>query len=119
MGIAMGRNPNGAVRDIARRYGSLNLVPAAMVGLAVTLTVTSSLAVAGAITGWGLVFAGAAALVLWPQVADLVVARRTAAAASDEPEPLLDLEWAGIDRPLTDAELREIDARLGLEEVPA
>jgi branched-chain amino acid transport system permease protein len=118
MGIAMGRNPNGAVRDISGRYGSLTLVPIALLGMAVSLVVAASLAVTDVLTGWGLLFAGVAALVIWPQAADLVVARRNAGARAED-EEAAPLEWAGIERPLTAAEVRELDSILGLEEVPA
>jgi branched-chain amino acid transport system permease protein len=110
MGVALGRNPNGAVRDIGDRYAVLGEVPAALGGLVVSLVVVCALAIADAITGWGLVFGGVAALVVWPQVAEGVVRRRT---------PKRDgLEWAGIDRPLTDAEVRGLDEALGLASDP-
>ena len=70
------------------------------------------LAVTGAITGWGLVFGAVGALVVWPQVAEAVVRRRAAEAE------LPPLEWAGIDRALTAAEVRELDAALGLAADP-
>jgi hypothetical protein len=56
-------------------------------------------------------------MVVWPQAAEIVVARRSSQEVAAEKAS--SLEWAGIDRPLTDAELREIDSILGLEEVPA
>jgi hypothetical protein len=56
-------------------------------------------------------------MVVWPQAADIIVARRST--AEGVTEEASSLEWAGIDRPLTDAEVREIDSILGLEEVPA
>ena len=112
MGIALGRNPNGAVRDIGARYSVLSLVPAALAGLVVSLLAVCVLAVTGAITGWGLVFGAVGALVVWPQVAEAVVRRRT-------PKPeVLSLERAGIDRVLTPAEVRELDATLGLAADP-
>jgi branched-chain amino acid transport system permease protein len=117
MGIAMGRNPNGAVRDIAGRYGVLTLVPVALVGMTASLAIAASLAVTGVLSGWGLVFAGVIALVVWPQAAEVVVARRTPAEINAEADT--SLEWAGILRPLTAVELREIDAELGLEDVSA
>jgi branched-chain amino acid transport system permease protein len=111
MGIALGRNPNGAVRDIWERYAILRDAPVALAGLVASLLLAAGLAVGGALTGWGLVFAALAALVVWPQVATAMVARAT---PSDAAQPL---EWAGVDRPLTTDELRELDAALGLEEV--
>lgn len=113
MGIAMGRNPNGAVRDISQRYGVLKEVPVALGGLLATVTVASALAVGGAIDGWTLTIVLAIAMVVWPQGAEVVVARRNPKETGEG------LEWAGWERPLSAEELRVIDARLGLEEVPA
>jgi branched-chain amino acid transport system permease protein len=109
MGIALGRNPNGAVRDIASRFRILQEVPAALVGLAVSLAVACGLALSDALTGWGLTFVGLASLVVWPQVAEIVVARRRPREAP------LALEWAGLDEPLTDDQVRRIDASLGID----
>jgi branched-chain amino acid transport system permease protein len=114
MGVALGRNPNGAVRDIASSYAVLREVPAALVGLLASVALAAGLAVGDAITGWGLTFALAAALVVWPQVAEQIVARRRPTEVAELP-----LEWAGLEAPLTEEQVRAIDARLGLEEVPA
>ncbi|MET0902825.1 MAG: ABC transporter permease [Acidimicrobiales bacterium] len=110
MGVALGRNPNGAVRDIGARYAVLREVRFALVGLVVSLVVVSGLAVAGSITGWGLLFSAVAALVIWPLVAEATIRRRV------EKPPAL--EWAGIDRVLTVSEVRELDAALGLSGDP-
>jgi len=109
MGVALGRNPNGAVRDISRGYGVLAHVPAALAGLLVTLVAAIALALAGAITGWALTFTAVAALVVWPQVGELVAARRQPRAVARP------LEWAGIHDELTDDDLRRLDVALGLE----
>ncbi len=111
MGVALGRNPNGAVRDIAARYGILRDVPATAWGLAASLLVAAALTVAGPLTGWGLVFATVVALVVWPGVADVVASRRE---PHDRETPL---EWAGLREPLGDDELRQIDAALGIDSV--
>ena len=108
MGVALGRNPNGAVRDIGSRYEVLGAVPFTVVGLVASLVALAGLTVADVLTGWGLLFGATLALVVWPQVAEVVVRRRAPRVERQ------DLEWAGIDRALTDAELREIDAHLGL-----
>jgi branched-chain amino acid transport system permease protein len=112
MGVALGRNPNGAVRDIGEGYAVLREVPITIAGLVTSLAVVAGLAVADVITGWGLVFGAVAALVLWPLVAEAVVRRRRPEAEAPS------LEWAGIDRLLTDAEVRELDAALGLTADP-
>jgi hypothetical protein len=114
MGVALGRNPNGAVRDISASYAVLKEVRFALVGLVVSVLVAAALAVGDSLTGWGLTFALVGALVVWPQVAEQVVARRRPREQGSVP-----LEWAGIDGPLDEEEVRAIDARLGLQEVPA
>jgi branched-chain amino acid transport system permease protein len=112
MGVALGRNPNGAVRDIAASYVILWQVPVALAALVASLLAAAALALTDVLTGWGLTFAAVLALVIWPQVAEAVVRRRsprTTAAA---------LEWAAVDRPLTAEELRAVDAALGLRSAP-
>ena len=109
MGVALARNPNGAVRDIADRYRVLDAVPMAKVGLAATLAGAAALAVQGTLTGWGLLFATAGALVVWPGLADLIAARR--GPGHDRMSP----EWADFTTPLEDAELRRVDAALGID----
>lgn len=109
MGVALGRNPNGAVRDIAGRYRVLAEVPVALAGLVASLVVGAVLAITGALTGWGLTFVVAGALVVWPQMAELAVARRTPRQYATS------LEWAGIESPLSDEDLRRVDAALGID----
>ncbi|MGQ0432852.1 MAG: ABC transporter permease [Microthrixaceae bacterium] len=109
MGVALARNPNGAVRDIALRYRVLLEVPPALVALLVSLAAAAALTLTDAITGWGLTFASAGALVVWPQVAERVLARRRADGGA------VPLEWAGIDSPIPPEELRRIDAALGID----
>jgi branched-chain amino acid transport system permease protein len=109
MGVALGRNPNGAVRDIAGRFRAVQDVPSALIGLLASLLLAAALALAGAITGWGLLLGAAGALVLWPLAAEIVVARRRPR------NDLTSLEWAGIDAPLVDDELRRVDAALGID----
>jgi hypothetical protein len=111
MGIALGRNPNGAVQDIAVRYAVLARVPLALSGLLASLGATALLAVTGLISGWTLLIASAVALVVWPQVAEVVASRRERGPA------LPPLEWAGLSAPLSDAELHRIDRALRLEDV--
>jgi hypothetical protein len=78
----------------------------------VSVVLVCALAIADVLTGWGLTFGLVAALIVWPQVAEATVRRRT-------PRPRADsLEWAGIDRPLTAAEVRALDDALGLSSDP-
>lgn len=109
MGVALGRNPNGAVRDISDRYRVLGQEPVALVGLSATLVGASALAAAGVLTGWGFTYVSVGALVLWPGIADLIASQRRPA------ERALALEWAGIAEPLSADQVREIEAALGID----
>jgi branched-chain amino acid transport system permease protein len=110
IGITMGRNPNGAVGDMARRFGVVREVPG-LLGLVVAVdAIISGLAIADVITGWVMLIGLIASLLIATRAAELVVARRS------PQEHGLDLEWAGIDRPFTDADLHLVDRGLGLEE---
>jgi branched-chain amino acid transport system permease protein len=111
MGVALGRNPNGAMHDIARSYRVLGDAPLVLAALLATLLTASALALSGAITGWNLTVTVAIALVVSPAVAERVSAPQSASRATS-------LEWAGIDRELSVHELREIDAALGLDHQP-
>jgi branched-chain amino acid transport system permease protein len=111
MGVALGRNPNGAVHDLSARYRVLLGVPSLLAGLVVALMAASALAMAGVISGWGLTFAGVLALGVFPPAAEFVVARRNPGTAPPA------LEWAGIDGPFTGEELERVNEGLHLEEV--
>jgi branched-chain amino acid transport system permease protein len=111
MGIALGRNPNGAVQDIATRYRILGDAPIALAGMVLSVSAASILVVAGVITGWAFTFALVAALVVWPSVAERMAGQGPVDATG---EPMA-LEWAGLDVPLTRDQLAEIDLALGLE----
>jgi branched-chain amino acid transport system permease protein len=111
MGIALGRNPNGAVQDIAIRYRILGDAPIALAGMVVSVSVAAILVVAGVITGWAFTFALVTALVVWPSVAERMAGQGPVDATG---EPMA-LEWAGLDAPLTREQLAEIDVALGLE----
>ncbi len=108
MGIALGRNPNGAVRDIAAGYRILATAPVALTGLLAVLVGASALAMAGTITGWAFTFAVLGALLAAPLVAEISAARRRPRAAS------LALEWAGLEEPLSAEQIRRVDAELGI-----
>ncbi len=111
MGVALGRNPNGAVQDIAASYRVLGDAPTALGGLMASVVVATGLLVLDAITGWSFTIALVVALVVWPAVARRIV--------TPDPEDVADeqisLEWAGLDRPLAPEQLAEIDHALGLD----
>lgn len=110
MGVALGRNPNGAVHDIAKGYRILGVVPLALAGLVASVVVAAGLALGGIISGWALTIVVVLALVVWPGIAERLAA---GAPTDDGPVPL---EWAGFEGELTDAQLQEISAALGTEE---
>jgi hypothetical protein len=99
------------VRDISSRYRILLDAPIALAGLLASVAIAAGLAMADVITGWGLTVTLAVALVSWPQLAELLVARRR--------PRVRDLEWAGVDSALTADELVAIDRALALREVGA
>ncbi len=114
MGVALGRNPNGAMRDIAASYRSLVAVPVVLAGLVVVLATGAGLALAGVITGWNLTALVAGGLVVAPMLAERAGAAAGIAARDDE-ELDVALEWAGIDAPLTGEQVRAVEAALGLD----
>ncbi|MGV3758143.1 MAG: hypothetical protein ACO1PW_01205, partial [Actinomycetota bacterium] len=116
MGIALGRNPNGAVRDVAAGYEVLQRAPVALAGLLASLGVAVVAALSGAITGWNLLVAVVVALVVWPMVGERMAGARLAPGSSaDAPAAEAPLEWAGLTEPLPAERLAEIDAALGLD----
>jgi branched-chain amino acid transport system permease protein len=123
MGLALARNPNGAVREITERYRILADVPSTLIGLIATLVGATALALADTISGWALTYTVIGALVVWPQVATVVLRRRPAGtadgpgstdSASTDSGPLERPERAGLDAPLSDAEVALLDRRLGI-----
>ena len=77
-----------------------------------TLVIVSALAIAGTITGWGLLYLSAIAMVAWLQTAEIVVARRTRTGVQAG-----SLEWAGVDVPFTEDDLLRVNAALRIETV--
>lgn len=109
MGVALGRNPNGAVQDIAAGYRVLLDAPVALTGLLLTLTVAVGAALADLTTGWVLTVTCAVALIVWPAVAQRLVRARAV------PTTATPLEWAGLEAPLTAEQVATVDQGLGLQ----
>jgi branched-chain amino acid transport system permease protein len=109
MGVALGRNPNGAVRDIGDRYAVLRDAPLALGGLLASIVVLAVLGSSDLIDGWTFAALLGVSFVIWPLIAERIVD-----AGADRED---DLEWAGVDRPLTNAQLAAVDAGLSLEDV--
>jgi hypothetical protein len=112
MGIGLGRNPNGVVRDVAARFEPVRTKPAVLAGLAIVLVGLVATAEAGAIGGWWFGLLSVVAIFVTPGVASAIDARRSTAAHARE----VPLEWVGIDRPFSAADLRMIDAVVALPE---
>ena len=115
MGVALGRNPNGAVRDIAAALRACSARCRSPLGRpgGVAGRGRAALAVAGAITGWGLDLRRRRPRSWCGRRSAEAVVRAPRAGGADRP-----LEWAGIDRTLTADEVRELDAALGLAADP-
>jgi branched-chain amino acid transport system permease protein len=119
MGVTLGRNPNGAVQDVGRSAQLVGTVRWALAGLVVSAATAILLALTGAISGWGLTFVLVATLTVWPGAAQWWAARPvTDSAPSHGSLDEVALEWAGLELPLTLAQLEEVDAALGVD-IPA
>jgi branched-chain amino acid transport system permease protein len=116
MGIALGRNPNGAVRDVSAGYAVLERAPIALAGLLLSVAVAVAAALTGAITGWNLLVALVVALVVWPMVGERMVGPLHDDAQRPDPRAPAPLEWAGLTEPLTEEQLAEVDAVLGVQD---
>ena len=103
--ITLGRNPNGVAADLGARLAPLRRSALAAVGVGIVLATLYALAHGGALNGW---LFGVLAF-----VAPFAVARLVDRPA---PEPIteLDVEWLGLERPFTDADVDLLDAELAL-----
>jgi hypothetical protein len=108
MGIGLGKNPDGVVRDLAMRFEPLRTRRGLIVGLLVVLAGLVAAAEAGALSGWWFGLFAVVAIFGAPGIA-MVMDRRDARLADDTP-----LEWLGIDRPFTEDDVRAIDAVVAL-----
>jgi branched-chain amino acid transport system permease protein len=119
MGIALARNPNGAVGEFARSYRVLLGAPVVLAALVGVLTAAALATLAGTITGWTLTWTSVLALLAAPQIAGMQ-APGTALPDDEEATPdgagaPVTLEWAGIDEPIDQEQLERIDRSLALE----
>jgi branched-chain amino acid transport system permease protein len=113
MGITLGRNPDGVVRDLAARTGSLLAAPGillAVVGAELGLAVAWR---ADVLSGWVAGVVGFVLPFLAARLLDLAPAGERVA------DPLDDLELLGLDRPATDDDRRRLDLALALDEARA
>jgi hypothetical protein len=113
MGITLGRNPDGVVRDLAQRTRPVLERPSLLLGIAVAEAALVALWLTGTLSGW---VAGAAGFLLpfiGARLAELGAAEATA------PDPLDDVELLGLDGRASAVDLRRLDLALALDEVPA
>jgi branched-chain amino acid transport system permease protein len=112
MGIGLGRNPNGVVRDVAARFEPARQRPAVFGGLAVVLALLVLAVETDVIGGWWFGTLAVVAIFATPTIAPLLGSRRTPRTViADVP-----LEWLGIDRPFTAEDIRAIDNVVALPE---
>lgn len=117
-GIALGRNPNGAVHDIREGFEPLLKAPRVVTAMCVALAGLYALRLADVIDNWPFVILSLVVVGLSGLVASLARPKAVEEAAG-EPEAELEdvpLEWRGIDRPWTSADLDELDREVGLSE---
>jgi branched-chain amino acid transport system permease protein len=113
MGITLGRNPDGVVRDLAQRTRPVLERPSLLLGIAVAEAALVALWLSGTLSGW---VAGAVGFLLpfiGARLAELGAAEATA------PDPLDDVELLGLDGRASAVDLRRLDLALALDEVPA
>jgi branched-chain amino acid transport system permease protein len=117
-GIGLGRNPNGAVHDMREGFLPLLQYPPALYGMVVAMVAIYVMRITDVITNWPFIVLMGAALVGATLVASLLRPKAVEEAAGDiEAVEDVPLEWRGIDRPWTDADLEELDRAIGLEGV--
>lgn len=122
LGVALGRNPNGIAPALRQALAPLARRPALAAGTLVGLAAVVALRLGEALTGAPFALALVAELAAGALAAHLIEARRPAAGAV-APDAVADgeaappLEWAGITRPFTEAEVAGLDRALGLEPV--
>jgi branched-chain amino acid transport system permease protein len=114
VGMALGRNPNGVVSQIAEGFAPLKKDATASTGVGIVVALLLGARYVDLIPTWSLVVVSLVALA----VGTVLAARR--ARVDDElgREPLargIPLERLGIDTAWTDDDVRELDMALGLE----
>ena len=113
MGIGLSRNPNGVVPDLASRFEVVRHERNVLIGLGVALTLLVVAAESGALGGWWFGTLAVVAIFGTIPVAEALERRRRGAAVEED----VPLEWLGVDRPYTDADVRRIDEGLHLPDV--
>ncbi|HEY7439147.1 MAG TPA: branched-chain amino acid ABC transporter permease, partial [Acidimicrobiia bacterium] len=115
-GIALGRNPNGAVDDMRQGFLPLYKAKGVLIATLVLMAVVYALRLADVIANWPFVIL----MVGIPMVATGVAGFVQPTTLETEEElraPEVPLEWRGIDEPWTAEDLDELDRVVGLSEV--
>jgi branched-chain amino acid transport system permease protein len=108
MGIGLGKNPNGVVPDVADRFEPLRRAVPILVGLLLAIAGLVVAAKLELLDNWPFALAVTGVIALASAIAD----RHRLLGEDEEP-----LEWVGVDRSFTAADVRRLDAELGLEKV--
>ena len=118
MGIALGRNPNGLAHSLRESLAPLRRQRILLAGTVVGVVAVVGLRLGDVITGGVFAAALAAELVAGGLAASLREARRRPPEPAAPGEDDLPLEWAGLARPFTAAEVATLDRELGLDARP-
>ncbi len=120
IGIGLGQNPSGVVRDVGARFTPIVRHREVLFGLIALEIGWWVLAAVGVVSGWPWVLGALAALI----VANLIAERldqpaegAALTAAEQAPTDDVPLEWVGIAREWSDDDRAQLDEQLGLEEV--
>jgi len=121
IGVGLGRNPSGAIKDMRESFDPLRRSRPALAGFAVVLVAMRGAVAVDVMSNWAFVIGSFVALVVALLVAERLLHEAPAGGrlerrAADEPEGTL--EWLGVDRPFTPDDVRALDARLALNEIP-
>jgi branched-chain amino acid transport system permease protein len=115
IGIGLGRNPSGVVRDLGERYLPVVRHRPVLVGLIAVGIGLYALAVTDVLPGWPWVLLSLTALALAPLVGETLDERAAAEPAAEEPAEV-PYELVGIDRPWTTSDRDRLDELLGVSE---
>jgi branched-chain amino acid transport system permease protein len=116
IGITMGKNPSGAVHDIATNFRAMAKAKPVLIGAGVLEALLYLLRRADVINNWYLLVFSFILLLLLPVVAEALMPQAFMSEEDERPteEDDVPLELVGIDRPFTDADRVFLDAELGL-----
>ncbi|HEY4376541.1 MAG TPA: ABC transporter permease [Acidimicrobiales bacterium] len=117
LGVSLARMPNGVVGEVTEGFAPLRRQPAVIAGLVAVLAALAALQAADVISGWDAgLFAVAAVLGagLAAKSRHEQQERRAAAEVDAAGVDATPLEWVGISRPYTPADVARIDAALAL-----